>query len=356
MEEKKQIATPTTESERKNDFSLETIIAAAVQIPGIKVERAPFLRERFKEVDTETLIKIVELGPIEAGCEQRFLEKKANALIDERTFTSTGASFLAGLPGGLAMAATIPADIIQYYAIALRMAQELAYLYGEKDLWTGEQIDDERVRNQLILYCGVMFGASGAAAALRVMASALSKHVAKTLAQKALTKTFYYPIVKSIAKAFTVKMTKEVFAKGVGKAIPVIGGLLSGGLTFFTMRPMGQALAKSLEEAHFHYTEEEIEADWQVIIDTCEAIKKEETETDEIDHLNSDEVNDNAMKKDSVILQTVPKEYDETTLSAPTDPMDIALEKIAKAKKLLDSGAITEDEFATLKAHALSHL
>ena len=258
LEEKKQIAPPTTEPEKKNEFSLETIIAAAVQIPGIKVERAPFLRERFKEVDTETLIKIVELGPIEAGCEQRLLEKKANALIDERTFTSTGASFLAGLPGGLAMAATIPADIIQYYAIALRMAQELAYLYGEKDLWTGEQIDDERVRNQLILYCGVMFGASGAAAALRVMASALSKHVAKTLAQKALTKTFYYPIVKSIAKAFTVKMTKEVFAKGVGKAIPVIGGLLSGGLTFFTMRPMGQALAKSLEEAHFHYTEEEI--------------------------------------------------------------------------------------------------
>jgi hypothetical protein len=86
----------------------------------------------------------------------------AKRIINERTIVSTGASFVAGLPGGLAMAATIPADMLQFYGIALRMAQELAYLYGESDLWNGEFLDNDKVTNQLILYCGVMLGASGA--------------------------------------------------------------------------------------------------------------------------------------------------------------------------------------------------
>lgn len=47
----------------------------------------------------------------------------AKRIINERTIVSTGASFVAGLPGGLAMAATIPADMLQFYGIALRMAQ-----------------------------------------------------------------------------------------------------------------------------------------------------------------------------------------------------------------------------------------
>lgn len=354
MENQEQTTALTAESEKKDDFSLENVIAAAIQIPGIKVDRATFLREQFKETDTETLVKIVELGPVEAGCEQKLLKQKSNRLIDERTFASTGASFLAGLPGGIAMAATIPADIIQYYAVALRMAQELAYLYGEKDLWAGEQIDDERVKNQLILYCGVMFGAAGATSALRVMASALGKQAVKKLAQKALMKTFYYPIIKSIAKAFGAKMTKEIFAKGVGKALPVIGGLLSGGLTFFTMKPMGEQLAKALDEAHFNYTEEEVEADWRVVVETCEAFEEKEAENNQLEE-QTEEASTEIIPESNETTKIV-ESTSSPSNEAATDSMDIALEKIAKAKKLLDSGAITEDEFAALKAHALSQL
>ena len=32
------------------------------------------------------------------------------------------------------MAATIPADVLQFFGMALRLAQELSYLYGAKDL------------------------------------------------------------------------------------------------------------------------------------------------------------------------------------------------------------------------------
>ena len=79
-----------------------------------------------------------------------------------RTGASSAASFAMGLPGGLAMGATIPADALQFFGMSLRLAQELAYLYGAQNLWKGGEIDDEAVRGQLILYCGVMFGVSGA--------------------------------------------------------------------------------------------------------------------------------------------------------------------------------------------------
>lgn len=64
------------------------------------------------------------------------------------------------------MAATIPADILQFFGMALRLAQELSYLYGAQDLWKDGEIDDDKVRSQLIMYCGVMFGVSGAVSGL----------------------------------------------------------------------------------------------------------------------------------------------------------------------------------------------
>ena len=77
--------------------------------------------------------KILNEGPIAAGCSKEEIKRLAKRLVNERTLTSTGLSFAAGLPGGIAMAGTIPADTIQFYGIALRLAQEISYLYGADD-------------------------------------------------------------------------------------------------------------------------------------------------------------------------------------------------------------------------------
>jgi hypothetical protein len=37
-------------------------------------------------------------------------------------------------------------------------------------------------------------------------------------------------------------MTKQTFAKGVSKAVPIVGGAVSGGITFATFRPMSAKL------------------------------------------------------------------------------------------------------------------
>lgn len=313
----------------KKSFDLANVIETAIQVPGVKVHREVFLRERFKNKSPEELNQIIELGPVDAKCSRKELRKMADRIVSERTMFSTGASFVAGLPGGFAMAASIPADLIQFYAVSLRLAQELAYLYGEQDLWHGEKPDSEKVTNQLILYCGVMLGASGASQMVRVVSSSLAKQALKKLPQQALTKTFYYPVIKSIAKALGAKMTKEIFAKGVSKAIPVIGGVVSGGITFATMRPMGMRLADALDEAHFSYSESEFESDWKDVVSVCnDAEFTEEPSSD-----------------------AAPCEEKKTVVSS-----NGILEHIKQAKELLDAGVIGEEEFAAIKAKLISQM
>lgn len=317
-----------TNAEKEKNLSLTNIVSTAIQVPGVKVDRNSFLRDQFKDADPNLIARIIKEGPIAAQITREELKKKAKKLINERTIFSTSASFVAGLPGGLAMAASIPADMLQFYGVALRLAQELAYLYGEPSFWEGEEIDDDKVKNQLILYCGVMLGATGAAQTVRVLSSALAKQAMKKIPQQALTKTFYYPIIKSIVKFFGGNMTKQVFGKGVSKVIPVVGGVVSGGITFATMKPMGARLAATLDEAYFDYTEDEFNEDWNDIV---EVINSEEIV--EVEEQASDVVTkENKVGKDEIIS------------------------KIKEAKELLDSGIIDEDEFKAIKAKLISNM
>lgn len=248
-------------SEKEKSTSLVEVISAAIKIPGVKVNRDIFLREAFKKASSEKMERILEVGPVAAGCTRKQLKNIANYYVNLRTLTSTGISFVTGLPGGLAMTATIPADTLQYFAVAIRLAQEIAYIYGAEDLWCDEKVDMEKIQTDLILYCGVMFGASGASATLRVLTAALAKQALKKIPRMAANKIFLYHIAKSIARVVGLKMSKNIFAKGVAKALPIIGGVFSGTLTFVTMRPMGHKLIEDLDEARFDYSQEELEAD-----------------------------------------------------------------------------------------------
>lgn len=239
------------------ELVLEDVIATSVQIPGVKVNRNGFLSEQFasSQIDMQ---KILDLGPIEAGISQEEITNAANKLIIKRTSQSSIASFVTGIPGGLAMAATIPADVMQFFGMALRLAQELSYLYGGEDLWTDGKIDDEKVKSQLIMYCGVMFGVSGAVSGVRVLTTQIAKTTIKKLPQKALTKTFWYPILKQIGKDVGLKVTKSGLAKGLSKAVPIVGGVISGGLNFASMLPMANRLNEALNKAAFDYSEQDL--------------------------------------------------------------------------------------------------
>ena len=68
--------------------------------------------------------------------------------------------------------------------------------------------------------------------------------------------------MKSVARWFSVKMTKEIFAGFFKKAIPVVGGVVGGGITFFSFKPCCQRLQDALKDTflsnpHHVATEEE---------------------------------------------------------------------------------------------------
>lgn len=172
------------------------------------------------------------------------------------------------------MAITIPTDVVQFYAFSLKLAQELGYIYGFDDLWESRDELSEDAQNTLLLYLGVMLGVNGAGALLRSGGVTVAKHVMNTIPQKVLTKTLWYPILEKVLKIFGVSLTKGGLAKGMGKVIPILGGVLSGGLTFATMKPMGERLQKELSKL-VNYNEGQYQIDIDTIRKEAEIIEGE---------------------------------------------------------------------------------
>ena len=233
------------------EIDIEDVIIKGLHIPGIKIKREEFLRkELFKRYPQDVIDVAVAESPMKAKIPVKEIDKIADDVIKfERNFVS-GISAALGVPGGWAMVATIPADIAQYYGYLLRATQKLLYLYGFPEIDTEEEGNkfDDGTMNTLIICFGVMYGTAGANNALKAMAKALGVGVEKQLLKKALTKGTIYPIVKSVAKWFGVKMTKEVFAGFFKKAIPIVGGILGGGITYLSFKPCCEKLKKSLQD------------------------------------------------------------------------------------------------------------
>ena len=234
-------------------IDIEDVILMAFRLPGVSINREKFLqKELVNKYPQEIIEQAVLTTPMKAKITQEDIEKIAMAIIQNERLKVSGISMALGAPGGAAMAATIPADIAQYYGCMLRVAQKLLYLYGfpQIEYKESEQSFDTETMNQIILCMGVMFGVANAKNGLLALARALGTGVEKQLVKKALTKGTIYPIVKSISKWFGVKMTKEVFAGFFKKAIPLVGGVVGGGLTYATFKPCCVKLKTVLEDTY----------------------------------------------------------------------------------------------------------
>ena len=338
---------------QQQDLSLETIVTNVLKIPAIRVDRSTFLQKTFQS-ENINIQHILDVGPVQAGISREELKSIANKCILNRTSISSLASFATGLPGGLFMSVSIPADVVQYFGNALYLAQQLAYLYGEEDLFnhTEPNASDESVQNWFILYCGVMFGVAGATEGVRVLSSQIAKVTLKKLPQQALTKTIWYPIIKQIGKVVGVKVTKSTVAKGVSKVIPVIGGIVSGGLNFASMMPMAKRLQTALDSAHFGYTEEAMQADFNVIshLNDIEPAEKLSIKSKLSSGIKNVGVNiSGVFSKHKATAET-------ESLSIPQVSKDKLFDTIKRLAELKELGAITQEEFDMKKAELLSRL
>jgi hypothetical protein len=210
------------------------VLVAAAKLPGVRIQREAYLRSALaRHCSEEDIRRAIEETPAAAGITVEVLDKVANDSIRYETAKVSALSAAAGIPGILALPATVPADTAQYIGHMLRIAQKLAYLYSWPDLFSDEGSDaDDATMGVLTLFFGVMFGTQSANAAVGKVAGMMSEQV--------------YPMVKKIAAYLGVKITKDSFAKTVSKAIPLVGAAVSGGLTFATYLPMAKRLKKHL--------------------------------------------------------------------------------------------------------------
>ena len=236
---------PITQQRKLADINIEAIISELLKIPGIKIDREKFLRSSLdKKYPQEIIDKAIQETPAAAGLTTAEMNTIASAAITGETVGVTLVSAAAGSVGGIGMLASIPTDISQFFIHIIRIAQKLAYCYGWFDF--SKEIDDE-TKNILILFIGIMLGDQVATKTISSIVQHLSPHLYKQLMRSALTKGTIYPIVKQVAKVSGFKMTKEVFAKGItGKIIPVIGAVVSGGITLASYLPMAKKLDKYL--------------------------------------------------------------------------------------------------------------
>lgn len=235
-----------------SESPLMSILDNVMKIPGVKINRTAFLMETYhlsaQDVENKSISEMITL-------EQ--MDKAAKKFITANVTQSSAAAFALGLPGGFAIAATIPADIMQNFAFSIRLAQQLAYIYGFNNLFTENNEVNDETRYTFIAFLGVMFAVSGSGTVLRAMAPNVGKYVAKQTMKATLTKTAWYPMLKKISGIVSSKaLTKKSLSSFAAKAIPVAGGVFSAGINVATMIPMANRLKNELRK--YYLSEEEI--------------------------------------------------------------------------------------------------
>ena len=227
-----------------------------MKMPSVRVDRVSFLRKELRPYCNQSRLQMIAgVRPYTVVSEQ-VIDKLARQCIRKHTTLATATSTVAGLPGGLTMVATLPADLVQYFYHVFVLSQKLAYLYGYPDFFAeqegedGENVDNGELSDTgtdlLTIFMGVMMGAPVAEKGIDELSKAVAESAVTRLPRVALTKTALFPVVSQIAKMIGTRLSKASFAKGVGRFIPIAGGLFSGGLTLLSFRRGANRLRRQL--------------------------------------------------------------------------------------------------------------
>lgn len=239
----------TDEQNREAEQFATMFMKKILRLRGVRIDRKQFLKAELHKrgFSPEQIAGAIEGTPAGSGVSISVLDDIARSAIDFETRKSTSLSFFAGLPGGFAMIGTIPADITQFYVHAFRVMQKLAYVYGwQSFLEDAEDIDDETL-GLLATFLGVMMKVGGASASLNTFAARVAAPaIERNIARVALTKTLWYTPMKKTLRIIGINITKQSFAKSVSKVVPVVGGVISGGMTFVVLGSQSQRLQKHL--------------------------------------------------------------------------------------------------------------
>ena len=230
-------------------ISIEDLVAGLATVPGVRIDREQYVGSALRMWTTdEQAEQAILTTPAKAGVSPELIDMLAEDAISYENNLATAASIAVGLPSSLAtMAPAAAADLSQFYAHVIRVAQKLGYLYGWNDIFdlNGEKMDDA-TRNVIFMFLGVMSGIEAAERGLMTVAKSAAVATEKRLVAKALTKGAVYPVVKRVAFALGIQMDKKLFSQMAGKSIPLAGGAISGIVTYASFSTMAHRLKNYL--------------------------------------------------------------------------------------------------------------
>ena len=214
-------------------FDFIEVLGWAMQTPGVKIDRASFLRKELgRHFEDDVVEEAIRLNPARAGIVRADIDEIVDCVIAYENAKVSTMSFLTFITGEMTAVGASTGDIISYCVFSVRVVQKLAYLYGFQEINLEEDTLDSETMQAIILFLGTMFGVQEAAKLMTQYAEMYARNYVKKLARKSLTKGFIYPIVKEICKEIGIKMTKQIFADTIASAIPIVNGLASGCLTY----------------------------------------------------------------------------------------------------------------------------
>lgn len=151
--------------------------------------------------------------------QQGSLEAQVDSLIKWQVAKAATSGFVTGLGGVMIMPLTVPANIASVIYVQIRMIAAIAYMGGH-------DIREDRVKS-LIYICMV---GNGAKELLKDMSVKAGERLAAKIAEKVST---------SIASK-----TGEKSVTSLGKAVPVLGGVVGGSYDAITTRVVGKVAKK----------------------------------------------------------------------------------------------------------------
>lgn len=278
--------------EKVQNIDIVELLQKAAKLPGVAINREEFLKKELDNYCTDEVISLaIKKNPAFADISRETINKIADEVIKSETTKVTSVSAAAGLPGGFAMAATMPADLVQYFGFLLRVMQKLAYLYGFERFDLSEEEISPETNSDFIIFLGVMFGVKGANAAVKKVGIVLAHKISKSVTTKAIEKGVLYPVVRKIAQQIGLKLAKQTLTKGLAKTVPILGAGVNGFLTYSSFKPCALRLQKSFKELplsdpDFYKEKREFEAD---IVDADYNIDYFDIDAEEIEDGSEDD-------------------------------------------------------------------
>ncbi len=215
------------------------ILKCSLKLPGAIIDRNEFLATELSKHCQKTEIQnAIEGMPEESEICNRKIEHITKLIIKKETYETSGISFLAGLPGGFLSAATIPADLIQFYYHQIVIIQKMAYLYGWSDFQLQDKNKQEEKLLTLTMFFGIMYGVKEAETILlKSEIENFNNQFYNDFEQKS-----YYQVATQVGKWLGVRLIKNITRFATAKSFPIAGGFISGSVSFLSAKKSAEKL------------------------------------------------------------------------------------------------------------------